>query len=207
MRSLMFSLAVLTAGMPAVQARDAEGNAAIKGSGQAKCEIFIQSLNDNKQEAVLFVGWLNGFMSGINLFEEKTFDIVPWQPPAYLVALMRNYCTQNPEEPFHSAALKLARSFAPTRLAERSDVVQVPHEEGQLPIYKAVLQRVQEHLIEEGYLIGSADGLYGPATKRALEAYQQARGIEVTGIPDLNTLQSVLVVDPAREAQPQDQQD
>ena len=48
---------------------------------------------------------------------------------------------------------------------------------------------LQEQLIELGYLNGAADGDFGPATERALLAFQLAAGLEETGIADADTIE------------------
>jgi hypothetical protein len=41
--------------------------------------------------------------------------------------------------------------------------------------YSATIRRdIQRHLIDEGWLDGRADGVMGPATRTALDRYQQA---------------------------------
>lgn len=46
---------------------------------------------------------------------------------------------------------------------------------------KSDIARVQERLIELGYLQGAADGKFGEGSKAALKLFQQANGLEVTG--------------------------
>ncbi|MFD1696993.1 lytic murein transglycosylase [Roseibium aestuarii] len=49
-----------------------------------------------------------------------------------------------------------------------------------LPLSKAETKELQEELNRRGYNVGSADGLVGPATRKAIRAYQKALGL----IPD-----------------------
>ena len=46
---------------------------------------------------------------------------------------------------------------------------------------------IQNYLIEEGFLTGEADGDFGKGTEAAVIAFQEANGIEATGIVDENT--------------------
>lgn len=46
---------------------------------------------------------------------------------------------------------------------------------------------LQERLAQLGFFTGTASGSFGPATKSALEKYQAARNLEVTGILDKDT--------------------
>ena len=57
------------------------------------------------------------------------------------------------------------------------------------------VELLQEQLIDLGYLNGTADGSFGPATEAALQAFQRTAGLEVTGIADADTME--LLLDPA----------
>ena len=46
---------------------------------------------------------------------------------------------------------------------------------------------LQRSLILDGYLTGTADGAYGAGTAAAVRAYQEAKGLEVSGIADSQT--------------------
>lgn len=46
----------------------------------------------------------------------------------------------------------------------------------------APVRRVQSLLIEQGYLSGTADGICGPATVKAIRSFQSDRGLTVDGI-------------------------
>ena len=51
----------------------------------------------------------------------------------------------------------------------------------------AEVKALQAALIELGYLSGKADGAFGSGTMAAVQAFQEAEGIEATGIADHNT--------------------
>ena len=46
------------------------------------------------------------------------------------------------------------------------------------------VKHLQEMLIETGWLVGTADGKFGPRTERAVMAYQESKGLEQTGTAD-----------------------
>lgn len=48
--------------------------------------------------------------------------------------------------------------------------------------------RAQARLAELGYDVGKADGIIGPRTRAALQAYQRKQGLDVTGALDQPTL-------------------
>ncbi|MBC8036287.1 MAG: peptidoglycan-binding protein, partial [Rhizobiales bacterium] len=45
------------------------------------------------------------------------------------------------------------------------------------------VEEVQRQLLASGYYKGSVDGVVGKKTRQAIEAYQQAMGLEMTGEP------------------------
>ena len=53
---------------------------------------------------------------------------------------------------------------------------------------RPTLAAIQLQLLEAGMFSGSANGLLGPSTVRALSTYQRSRGLEVTGLPDGRTV-------------------
>jgi hypothetical protein len=53
------------------------------------------------------------------------------------------------------------------------------------------LQQAQQQLGRLGYDAGEADGVYGPRTRQALEAFQQAQGLPITGMLDEATRQGL----------------
>ena len=50
---------------------------------------------------------------------------------------------------------------------------------------------MQEFLKEQGYFIGSPSPTYGPATKKAVQKFQKANGLEETGIADSETIKCI----------------
>ncbi len=63
------------------------------------------------------------------------------------------------------------------------------------PAASAEVQATQQQLIRLGYLHGAADGVAGPQTRGAIEAFQRANGMAVTGRPSAHLL-SVLQASP-----------
>ena len=72
----------------------------------------------------------------------------------------------------------------------------VAHGEEGAPVNEYTDADIQARLIELGFLTGRADGIFGPRTRAALEAFQAYCGFEVTGEKDEKTL-GMLFGDPA----------
>ena len=63
------------------------------------------------------------------------------------------------------------------------------------------VQRMQERLIQLGYMTGKADGFFGPKTEKAVLAFQAANGLKADGYAGELTLDK-LYNDPGVIAQP-----
>jgi len=59
------------------------------------------------------------------------------------------------------------------------------------PVGESVAVQVQNVLSQNGYYSGAIDGLIGPASRRAIRAYQADHGLSVTGRIDSELLQSL----------------
>jgi hypothetical protein len=55
-----------------------------------------------------------------------------------------------------------------------------------------VVRQLQQALIDGGFLTGEADGVFGPATKKAVKAFQKANGLKADGIADGEVLTALL---------------
>lgn len=200
MRILLFVF-ILLIGSASLSAADKNGAAAVKGAGRVQCQAFNTVVAEQSQQALQIVGWMEGFITGINVLQNNTFDMAPWQSSAYLGTLLQRYCSQFPEEAVHSVVLKIVQTFSPIRLTDESELIRVGEGEQAVIIYKEVLRRLQTILIDQAYLSGSADGIYGPNTQRAITAYQRDANLPQNGLPDLGTLQYAFVVQPTQNAQ------
>jgi hypothetical protein len=67
----------------------------------------------------------------------------------------------------------------------------------------AAVKRVQQSLIQRGFLGGSADGSFGPRTEGAIMALQEAYSLEKTGVIDGRTLLAVYYDHAAVDALPE----
>jgi peptidoglycan hydrolase-like protein with peptidoglycan-binding domain len=54
------------------------------------------------------------------------------------------------------------------------------------PLDRPVVREIQQRLRRQGFYSGGADGVWGPGTQQAVERFQRARGLQVTG--DLNPM-------------------
>jgi peptidoglycan hydrolase-like protein with peptidoglycan-binding domain len=77
-----------------------------------------------------------------------------------------------------------SRASAPAETAE-------PPVVGSLSLSKDNISTAQEALTRLGYGTLKADGVLGPGTRRAIEAFQQMQGLPVTGQLEADTLRAI----------------
>jgi peptidoglycan hydrolase-like protein with peptidoglycan-binding domain len=79
----------------------------------------------------------------------------------------------------------LALGLAGTAAAQQAPLAFVQ------PLSPSATMAVQERLREAGTYTGAADGVWGPESQAALDRFQQARGLAVTGSINLVTAQAL----------------
>jgi peptidoglycan hydrolase-like protein with peptidoglycan-binding domain len=63
------------------------------------------------------------------------------------------------------------------------------------------VRAMQEALIEQGYLEGKADHVFGQQTRRAVRAFQKDQGFGVDGVAGPETLRALMGVEGEAEAE------
>jgi hypothetical protein len=165
-----------------------EGQFAVKGVGRITCERFVNEREAKSQAYVLSNGWISGYLSAYNTLADDTLDVAPWQSRELLVLVIENYCRQNPDDAFFRAMEEAIKAMRPSRLRNASERVSAEVDGNTVDLYREIVRRSQQLLLELGYYKGELDGLWGSGTRAAFEAYQAEKGLPVTGLPDQNTL-------------------
>ncbi len=190
MRKSAFLLTLVAcAGLQLVSPADAadrNGNFAIKGVGLAPCTDFLESLRSGDARLPMFLGWVSGFLSAMNLHEPDTYDLVDWQSDDYIAASLRGWCEANPSERFFNGVYQMARSLEAFRVTEQSPVVILEGPQGRIRLYRSTLDKVRAELAARGLYDEAAHGREALAT--ALKAYQRREGLSETGVPDTATM-------------------
>ena len=171
-----------------IQAADESGNFVYKGAGITSCSDFVSARKQGGNTYFMYGGWIEGFISGANLYEQATYDLLPWQNTDLLAASLAKYCTSQPDEPFHRAVTRMMQSLYAQRLQSSSPIVVLKSDENSVAVYKEVIVRMQKRLTEKGHYTGESHGVFDQATRDAVLAFQAARGIQATGLPDMVTL-------------------
>ena len=179
--------------VPTGEAADAEGNFALRGIGAGSCAETNERISQEPEAAMHMLSWLLGYVTAINRHRDDTFDVSPILEGESLLHLMAGLCSEHPDAPVEAVVNDLLETLAVARVRASSDVVETAADGQSASIRQETLVRIQERLIELGHLDGAADGLYGPMTRGALEAYQADQDISVTGIADPVTIVRLLV--------------
>ena len=86
--------------------------------------------------------------------------------------------------------LQLTRSSGQAMAKEESPTVTVT---SSIPLPKQQIRAAQEALTDFGYGRIEADGVFGPSTRKAIEGFERAKGLPVTGRLGTATLQALKV--------------
>lgn len=174
-------------------AADRSGKFAVKGAGKRSCTDFVTSYDEKNTDYYLYGGWLEGFVSSYNQFQDKTYDAVPWQTTELMLALLHRYCKSNEKVAFLTAVNRLLKSLFPARITTESDIVEVAFKQNKSYYYKDVIVVVQQRLKELGFYQGETDGNYQMDSIEALLNFQKQYGLTQSGLPDQQTLTSLLL--------------
>jgi len=170
-------------------AADIDGHFAIKGAGVQTCSKFIAAWDQGNTDLKQYAGWVAGYVTGTNQHVAKTYDTSPWQTTETLLGMMHVICGQLPPDTrFHDAVAQLLRQLWPTRLNGRSELQEVSWGNRSILVYRAVLDAAKARLTFLGYDAGSPGVDFDQKASEAFQAFQQERGLEISGLPDQKTL-------------------
>lgn len=201
MKRSMLVLAALLFSAPTggAHAADADGEFAVFGPGVRSCAEFRGLVDSNARDALLYISWFQGYLSRANLTGETTYSVLPVVDANSSATLLYRVCANNPSVTVERAADSLITLLSPLAVTERSEIVKVTEGDRTIEIWQATLVRLQQELTKRGHYKGEADGLFGPGTRQALQAFQKEQGLAETGLPDIETLAALLKIVAAGE--------
>lgn len=177
-----------------------EDASTVRGIGIVPCSEYLTFLQNNDSVEML-IGWIDGFVSGLNAASPQVVDYLPWQHTETVAQLLADHCTDHPDRIVVDALSRFIQFSRATRLTEQSEVVRIPVDgQGNIEIMRATLRQAQEVLSDLGHYTAAVDGAYGPGTAAAFRAFQADRGFPETGLPDQTTLLNLFL--PLYSAQP-----
>jgi hypothetical protein len=180
-----------------VHAATTQGRFAIEGAGLATCKAFTearaQRSPDDKNAAAVdsyarFIGWVEGYLTGVNRYLGDTFDIAPWQTPELYGVIIGEHCEKNPNDRLFEVVQKMVVTLTNDRMKAPSDMVTLKFKDRNVSIYTEVVRRAQDELKKQNLYRGEVNGQWDEATQKSVAFYQAAVGLQDTGLPDPLTL-------------------
>jgi hypothetical protein len=84
-------------------------------------------------------------------------------------------------------------ALADARVSEESQLVEVGVGGEKRSYRKETIVKIQQRLIDLGFLAGRADGAFGSKSVKALAKFQKEKKINETGFPDSGTVLNLLL--------------
>lgn len=188
----LLALAVLSGS--AAQAGDAQQRFAVRGAGTSSCADFVAKADSNAPDLVAYVAWADGALSAANRYSQGVYDVAPFiDPPGILANLVLNLCRANPQTLYDQAVAQTIQLLRPLWITSAQNYAQVAVGEAVIRLYPETIKAVQAKLIAGGFLQGEPDGDFGDKSAQALAAFQSAKGRQPTGLPDAETVITLLM--------------
>lgn len=192
--ALIYAALLSLAAPAAAVAADANGDFAVFGAGARTCAEFRGLVDSKSADALLFIGWFQGYVSRANRAGEGVYSVLPVADANASATLLYRVCANNPSATLEGAADSLIQLMQPMAVGARSETVKVTDGTQTLDLWQSTMVIVQQQLALLGFYQGEADGILGPGTSDALLAFQKSRGLRETGIPDIDTLAAFLKI-------------
>ena len=188
----LIPLLALTCLPLALPAADKEGSFAPKGAGLISCETFIAEQQAGSDAYLLFRGWIDGYLTGVNRYAPDTYDILPWETPGLIAAVIDSHCRDNPQARVMDVTMSVVQRLRDHRVRQQSDQIAVGEGDDRVLLYRSTVQRIQEALADQSLREAEPTGEFDEATRGQLQAYQREVGLPDTGLPDQQTLWRLL---------------
>jgi hypothetical protein len=203
-RTLTFFFLALMGGILALpshygpQAEDTKEKFAVRDVGTLACSQLIAALNSKDDEArresvLLFVSWIDDYLSHINRGEPSSFDIVPFVQTQDMLAVVLTQCQTTQDALVETVVLQTAGALGQARVHNDSPVVTVHVGKLEGSLRKETVVAIQNKLIERKLIKGSANGEFNDTSRKALAAFQESVKLNGTGFPDVDTIIRLLL--------------
>jgi murein L,D-transpeptidase YcbB/YkuD len=182
--------ACLAAQAPARGAAD-RGEFGIKGIGATTCATVVHEYKAGTPNAMMYGGWLYGYMTAMNQTTAATFDLAPWQDLNTLTNFLVSYCAKNPKTTYAQAVFNMTSALKPKRLKSASQPLTLRRDGKSFILYADVLARMAQALKARGFYSGPVEGnkpQYTDELAKAVKAFQARNKLPETGLPDQFTL-------------------
>lgn len=178
--------------LPALAA-DSTGNYAVRGVGTMNCAQFVNAVDGNTPELRAFVSWMEGALTAINRLTPNTFDVVPFNSPGAVAAIVLRQCRERPTMGFDAAVRATVDTLGRARVTTNSPWVEMTVGQNRVTLRAETIAALQARLQSLGLMTTPPDGRFSMATREAIKRFQQVRRLPVTELPDPDTVFLLLV--------------
>ena len=112
MRVACFALATMLVSASA-QAADPNSKFQIVGAGAVTCQQYT---NATPEQRLYAETWWAGYFTAINRTTDDTYHVMGQIPAEQVNEMLREYCTDNPNDRFALAVHKVAQQLFPNRI-------------------------------------------------------------------------------------------
>ncbi len=189
MKTLISLFMIISLSVSSVWAADKDGKFAAKGAARKTCSEFVQAKEKLSRDYLLFGGWLEGYITAYNQFQNSNYDITPWQTTELLLILMEKHCKSNPDTKILNVTNGLIQTLFPARLQQESKIVKLKFNNSDGYYYSEIIKQVKTRLKTLGFYNGDANNdSFSKKEISALRKFQLSNGLKETGMPDQYTL-------------------
>lgn len=184
-------LVAATLSAPALaHAASARGEFGIKGIGASDCGSAVREYKGGTPNAMMYGGWLYGYLTAVNQATPNTFDLATWQDLNTLTNFVIEYCQKNPQTSFAQAVFNMTAALKPMRLTAAAQPVRFVHNNKPFIMYDEVIKKMGRALKDKGYYKGRLPDrpAFTGEMAQALGRFQASNKLPVTGEPDQFTL-------------------
>lgn len=188
---LGLALAAATAALAPAHAATGRGEFGIKGIGATDCATLVREYKAGTPNAMMYGGWMHGYITAMNQTSPDTFDLAPWHDLNTLTNFVVDYCARNPKTSFGQAIFNLTSALGPKRLKTASAPLRLSKDGTTFVMYAEVLTRMAHALKAKGLYKGAVAPEKPEFTDdlaRAVKTFQARNRLRQTGIPDQFTL-------------------
>jgi len=144
----------------------------------------------------MIASWMDGYITAISQHVPDTYDAASFESTELITALVSESCKKNPQTSVFVVVNSLMELIAVNRLQKKSQKIDIAIGEYNVLLYKEVVRRIKEKLLEAGYYNGEVNEMFDADAEKAMQAYQESIEFEPTGFPDQLTLYRLFYDEP-----------
>jgi len=172
----------------AAVAADNTGNYSVRGLGSSSCQQFVGAVDGNTPELRSYIAWMEGMLTAVNRLTPNLFDAVPFNSAGAFAAIVLQVCRQQPALQYNAAVLRGLERLNVARVTTNSPWVEMTVGTNRVTLRAETLAAAQARLGALGLLSTPPDGRFTVATRDAIKRFQQIRRMNVTELPDPDTI-------------------